>query len=156
MVQTIFYSSSSPYMIVRIFDSCYVSKRDASILKRQNNSLTTQPPSAYYQYLCQFLLCGEGVKAKITMTCKKECFPDCCRREVIESPCEIKKCKNSFGPWSDWSECTKPCILNIKERSIKSRSRICYDCSGNDNGKYSKSSCFLKQLFCFLLNDTES
>ena len=78
--------------------------------------------------------CGEGVKAKITMTCKKECFPDCCRREVIESPCKIEECKNSFDPWSDWSECTKPCISNIEERSIKKRSRVCRDCTGNDNG----------------------
>ena len=78
--------------------------------------------------------CGEGVKANITMTCKRACFPDCCRRELIESPCEIAKCKNSFGPWSDWSECTKPCISNIEERSIKSRSRVCHDCTGNNNG----------------------
>lgn len=78
--------------------------------------------------------CGEGVKTKITMTCQRTCFPDCCQRKVEEIPCEIAKCKNSFGPWSDWSECSKPCISNIGERSIKSRSRVCIDCNEDVNG----------------------
>ena len=91
--------------------------------------------------------CGEGVKTKITMICQKSCFPDCCQRKVEETPCEIAKCKKSFGPWSDWSDCTKPCISNIGERSVRIRSRICLECDEDENGILTHA---LAQLFLVL------
>ena len=74
------------------------------------------------------LPCGPGVKTEITMTCLRGCFPDCCQRIVKELPCEIAKCRNAYGPWSEWSECSKSCISNIGDRSIKSRIRNCLEC----------------------------
>lgn len=91
--------------------------------------------------------CGEGVKTKIIMVCQKSCFPDCCQRKVEETPCEIVKCKKSFGPWSDWSDCTKPCVSNIGERSVRIRSRICLECEGDENGILTHA---LEQLFLVL------
>ena len=92
--------------------------------------------------------CGEGVKTKITMTCQRTCFPDCCQRKVEEIPCEITRCENTFGPWSEWSECSKACISNIGERSIKSRIRVCIECNEDVNGISTLVA--FKQLFLVL------
>ena len=72
--------------------------------------------------------CGIGVKTLITMTCKRTCFPDCCKRKVEEVECQIAECRNVYGPWTEWSECSKPCVSSLEERSIKTRTRFCSGC----------------------------
>ena len=69
--------------------------------------------------------CGPGVKSVITMSCKRSCFPDCCKRTVEEENCQKPKCTQRYGHWTSWTECDKPCITDINERSVKTRFRIC-------------------------------
>ena len=80
--------------------------------------------------------CGPGVSMVISVTCQKSCFPDCCKRTFEETPCQITKCNVTFSPWSDWSECSKPCVSSIEERSVKRRTRTCTSCSDEIDGKF--------------------
>ena len=85
--------------------------------------------------------CGEGVQTIRTVSCKKSCFPDCCKTNIEEFPCQIKDCKDYFGAWTSWSKCSLPCLRNNRERSLRNRSRNCEDddgCNGRMIGKSDK------------------
>ena len=64
-----------------------------------------------------------------------------------EIKCNMPKCENTFSPWSDWSECSKPCVTNVKEKSIKQRSRLCLDCDQDIDSKFVLILAFIKLLF---------
>ena len=92
--------------------------------------------------------CGPGVKTNITITCVKSCFPNCCQRKVEEIECQLSECENDYGPWSDWSECSNPCITNIYERSNKQRIRTCVGCKEEKEAKGTfRQICFGKAFF---------
>ena len=78
--------------------------------------------------------CGPGVKSIITMNCKRSCFPECCKRTVEEENCQKPKCTQRYGHWTSWTECNKPCITDINERSVKTRFRICLNCETRQHG----------------------
>ena len=87
--------------------------------------------------------CGFGVKSVVTINCKRSCFPECCQRTVEETSCEKPKCTKKYGHWTPWTECDKPCITEIDQRSVKTRFRMCLNCDSRQYGKF-LSKIFLK------------
>ena len=82
--------------------------------------------------------CGVGVRTVKKVSCQKSCFPNCCKANVEELPCQLENCLDSFGSWNSWSTCSVPCLRNEQDRSLRNRSRKCIDidgCNSKDFGK---------------------
>ena len=76
--------------------------------------------------------CGTGTQVQIYVTCQKIITLDQKIENVCgdkfsykEIPCNMDPCQADFGPWSDWTSCTKTCLKSANETSHKSRTRSC-------------------------------
>ena len=77
--------------------------------------------------------CGSGIRLKTSVVCRDKVTGDdeienVCENELIteEIPCHKDPCKASFGPWNEWTLCSKTCLKNPNETSFKSRTRTCF------------------------------
>ena len=67
---------------------------------------------------------GERTVSKISWKCPNQ---GACLLEVQEhqEPCNLGECPPSitFGPWSDWSQCSISCKTDYQQKSVRSRIR---------------------------------
>ena len=92
--------------------------------------------------------CGTGMQTITTITCSNQKSNGECayapKYETREEECTVEGkeiCPGKYGPWSEWSKCSKSCTTG-SEKAIKSRTRNCIgdkcedDCFGGTIGKY--------------------
>ena len=77
--------------------------------------------------------CGSGIRLQTSVICEDKLTDDnelktVCGSEIITEKisCQKDPCKASFGPWNEWTECSKTCLKTSNETSFKSRIRTCY------------------------------
>ena len=75
--------------------------------------------------------CGTGIQTNMSLLCQKMKIDgqikNVCEDKFSykEMPCNLGPCPAEYGPWSDWSDCSKPCLKTSNETSHKTRSRNC-------------------------------
>ena len=75
--------------------------------------------------------CGTGIQTNMSLLCQKMKIDgqikNVCEDKFSykEMPCNLGPCLAEYGPWSDWSDCSKPCLKTSNETSHKTRSRNC-------------------------------
>ena len=74
--------------------------------------------------------CGIGIKKVLEFcTFSYDKGLDCSNSRTESVDCNLQECKPiqkyKYGPWSDWTDCDKPCRKGLNDQSIQTRTREC-------------------------------